>query len=184
MCRYLITRYTCGHRHHILELEPDCYRVDPHGNCYGCCEKEEYAKYAESDISSPFGCPGCRDYHVSVPYSGVRPLDDMYVVAVKNEIEKAAGDGTEEKAKQAMSKAIERGTVWSKFRARETTAARHLGGDWRMKKDFNKQTTPGVPSKKGMVGKNNVMATKTQFEPNTKKAASLVYGAVQILKRG
>lgn len=181
MCRYFITRYTCGHRHRILELEHDCYLVDDHDNCYGCCEKEEFAKYSKPNVSSPFGCPDCRNYHA--PYNRVRPADDIFVLAVKNEHQQAAEED-EKKAKQAMGKAVERGTVWSKFRARENPVARNLDGDWRMKKEPNKQMTPAVTVNRGMVGRNAAMATKTQVEPNTKKPASMVYGAVKILKRG
>lgn len=180
MCRYYSTRYECGHRHCILELEPNCYLIDPQGDCYGCCEKEEYARYAKRDVPSPFPCPDCQNYNL--PNNGDRPADDILVTAANKNHQKVAEE-TEKKATRAMGKAFERGMVWKKFRARENPAARNLDGDWRVKKNSAKQIAPALTAREGTAGENITMDTKTQAEPEPEKSACMVYGAVTISKR-
>lgn len=178
MCRYYVTRYSCGHRHRILELERDCYLVDADDNSYGCCEKEEYAKYAKKHVASPFRCPSCRN---SCDESG----EGIFMVTTQQQIQKTAATQTEKKVKKSEEKAIERGQAWSKFRSKEKPVVRNLEGDWRIKAGSTKKIPSAVTAQMGTAGEAVATATKIQDSPELEpeKSTNLVYGAVTILKR-
>jgi hypothetical protein len=161
MCQYVTVIYTCGHRHHILEISNVCYYVDAKRNCSGCCEPEKYdvsatAMGTHETHQSDFLCPGCRKPNVT--QNTANPIDKFI-----------------NQANMKAKEAVDRGMVWAKFRhgEKKTDGVGMAGAE----------PTPAEASKKRTNGLEGGMRKMTLNEPTPTEALKLEYGGVKILKR-
>jgi hypothetical protein len=162
MCQYVTVIYTCGHRHHVLEISNVCYHVDAKRNCSGCCEPEKYdisatAMGTHETHQSDFLCPACRK--PNVPQNTANPIDKFI-------------NQTNMKAKEA----VDRGMVWAKFRHGE----KKTGG---VGKIAGAEPTPVKGAKKKAIGDEDGRKKMTIEESAPAEVLKLEYGGVKILKR-
>ncbi|QDS69764.1 hypothetical protein FKW77_010224 [Venturia effusa] len=178
MCQYYMTRYRCGHRHRLLELEPECYLVDAQGNCHGCCERQEYAKYAKRDVPSPFDCPGCWSHQ----NGRIGPQNGLVATAAKN-LDQRAVRKTKKKTKEAMEEVVDCGIMWPRPSTGGKPLARNLEGNWRVRKELSNEMTSLITIGTTILDKDTATSASTPVETEPETRASLAYGTVKILKR-